>query len=89
MAEHYLGVLKASYDYDPDGADEEISIKEGQLLFLKERVDSEYIAAFLCVSWSQSDHPVLAGGRSRSRGSRRRRTPRRALSPPHTLSPCV
>jgi hypothetical protein len=50
MAEHYLGVLKASYDYDPDGADEEISIKEGQLLFLKERVDSEYIAAFLCVS---------------------------------------
>lgn len=41
-SEHYLAVLKASYDYDPDpGADEEISIKEGQILFLKERVDSE------------------------------------------------
>ncbi|KAJ7897036.1 hypothetical protein B0H14DRAFT_389248 [Mycena olivaceomarginata] len=46
----FLGVLKASYDYDPDGADKEISVKEGQLLHLKERVDSEYIAAFLCVS---------------------------------------
>ncbi|KAF8195925.1 hypothetical protein K438DRAFT_2017151 [Mycena galopus ATCC 62051] len=45
MAEqhHYLAVLKASYDYEPDaGADEEIAIKENQLLFLKERVDADW-----------------------------------------------
>ncbi|KAJ7276371.1 hypothetical protein B0H12DRAFT_1085017 [Mycena haematopus] len=44
MAEHhYLAVLKASYDYEPDpGADEEITIKENQLLFLKERVDADW-----------------------------------------------
>ena len=40
---HYLAVLKASYDYEPqaDAADE-IAIKEHQLLFLLERTDSEY-----------------------------------------------
>ncbi|KAJ7656297.1 hypothetical protein DFH06DRAFT_991671 [Mycena polygramma] len=42
-SEHYLAVLKASYDYDPDpGADEAISAKEGQLLLLKERIGSEW-----------------------------------------------
>ncbi|KAF7355293.1 hypothetical protein MSAN_01445700 [Mycena sanguinolenta] len=40
---HYLAVLKASYDYEPDaGADEEIAIKENQILFLTERVDSDW-----------------------------------------------
>ncbi|KAM5540360.1 hypothetical protein V8D89_005818 [Ganoderma adspersum] len=40
---HYLAVLKASYDYEPqaDAADE-MAIKEGQLLFLLERTDSEW-----------------------------------------------
>ncbi|KAI1789509.1 hypothetical protein LXA43DRAFT_576611 [Ganoderma leucocontextum] len=40
---HYLAVLKASYDYEPqaDAADE-IAIKEDQLLFLLERTDSEW-----------------------------------------------
>ena len=49
MAEHhYLAVLKASYDYEPDaGADEEITIKENQILFLTERVDAEYIVVSL------------------------------------------
>ncbi|KAJ7228690.1 hypothetical protein GGX14DRAFT_414337 [Mycena pura] len=42
-SEHYLAVLKASYDYDPDpSADDEIAIKENQILFLKERFNQEY-----------------------------------------------
>ncbi|KAJ6514888.1 hypothetical protein C8R47DRAFT_1172958 [Mycena vitilis] len=42
-SEHYLAVLKVSCDYDPDpGADEEITIKEGQLLVLKECIDSDW-----------------------------------------------
>jgi len=39
--EVYLAVLKASYDYDPQ-SDDEIAIKEDQLLFLKERVDDDW-----------------------------------------------
>ena len=40
---NYLAVLKASYDYDPqEGAEDELAIKENQLLFLLERTDSEY-----------------------------------------------
>ncbi|KAK7061699.1 hypothetical protein R3P38DRAFT_2831037 [Favolaschia claudopus] len=44
MAElHYLAVLKATYDYDPEaGAEDEIPIKENQLLFLREKVDSDW-----------------------------------------------
>lgn len=38
--EEYLAVLKASYDYEPQ-SDDEISIKENQILFLKERLDEE------------------------------------------------
>ena len=37
----YLAVLKAAYDYAPT-SDDEIAIREDQLLFLKERVDDEY-----------------------------------------------
>lgn len=39
---HYLAVIKASYDYDPQSEDE-IAIKEDQLLFLIGRVDEEFV----------------------------------------------
>lgn len=40
--EKYLAVLKASYDYDPQpDAEDELAIKEDQLLFLLEKVDEE------------------------------------------------
>jgi len=42
MSESYLAVLKASYDYDPQ-SDDEIPIREDQLLFLVERVDDESV----------------------------------------------
>ncbi|KAJ7047697.1 hypothetical protein C8F04DRAFT_1059777 [Mycena alexandri] len=44
-SEHYLAVLEAIYNYEPApgvGADEEICIKKGQLLLLKERVNSDW-----------------------------------------------
>lgn len=61
----YLAVLKASYDYEPQaGAEDEIAIKENQLLFLLERTDEE------CDHPPSSLPPELtraaAGGRSRS-----------------------
>ncbi|KAF9009100.1 hypothetical protein BDQ17DRAFT_1388768 [Cyathus striatus] len=37
----YLSVLKASYDYEPQSEDE-IAIKENELLFLLERVDQDW-----------------------------------------------
>ena len=40
--ETYLAILKASYDYEPQSEDE-IAIKEDQLLFLIERVDEESV----------------------------------------------
>jgi hypothetical protein len=60
----YLAVLKASYDYEPQ-SDDEIAIKEDQLLFLIERVDDE------CVPRTHYSHTsnsplTLVGGRSRS-----------------------
>jgi len=40
--ETYLAVLKAVYDYEPQpNAEEELAIKEGQLLLLLERTDEE------------------------------------------------
>lgn len=40
--ETYLAVLKAAYDYEPQpDADEELAIKEDQVLLLIERVDDE------------------------------------------------
>ena len=40
--ETYLAVLKATYDYEPQpDADDELAIKENQVLFLLERVDDE------------------------------------------------
>lgn len=41
-ADEYLAVLKASYDYEPQ-SDEEVPISEGQLLFLLERTDEEFV----------------------------------------------
>ena len=41
-ATQYLAVLKAAYDYTPDSEDE-IELKEDQLLFLIERTDDEYV----------------------------------------------
>ena len=38
----YLAILKASYNYEPQSEDE-IAIKEDQLLFLIERVDEESV----------------------------------------------
>lgn len=40
--EMYLAILKASYDYEPQSEDE-IDIKENQLLLLIERVDEESV----------------------------------------------
>lgn len=40
--EMYLAILKASYDYEPQSEDE-IAIKEDQLLLLIERVDEESV----------------------------------------------
>jgi hypothetical protein len=40
--ETYLAILKASYNYEPQSEDE-IAIKEDQLLFLIERVDEESV----------------------------------------------
>ncbi|KAJ3554220.1 hypothetical protein NM688_g3224 [Phlebia brevispora] len=41
--ETYLAVLKASYDYDPQpDAEDELAIKENQLLFLLERTDDDW-----------------------------------------------
>lgn len=46
--DHYLAILKASYDYDPEpDANEELAIKENQLLFLLERTDDEYVFSLL------------------------------------------
>jgi hypothetical protein len=38
----YLAVLKAAYDYAPQG-DDEVAVKEDQLLFLLERTDDECV----------------------------------------------
>ncbi|GBE79439.1 hypothetical protein SCP_0206380 [Sparassis crispa] len=41
--ETYLAVLKASYDYDPQpDAEEELTVKENQLLLLLERTDDDW-----------------------------------------------
>ncbi|KAJ7507765.1 hypothetical protein B0H11DRAFT_1968579 [Mycena galericulata] len=57
--EHYLAVLKASYDYEPDeGAEDEISIKENQILFLKERVDQDWWKVKIKGASQEEDSPV-------------------------------
>jgi len=66
--ETYITVLKAAYDYEPQpGADDELAIKENQILFLVERVDDELsihpLASFLRSS-SDSQSLSTVGGRS-------------------------
>jgi hypothetical protein len=46
----YLAVLKAAYDYEPTSEDE-IAIKEDQILFLLERADDEYVLKLSCSWW--------------------------------------
>lgn len=45
-ADEYLAVLKASYDYEPQ-SEEEIAIKEDQLLFLLQKTDEECVTSSL------------------------------------------
>lgn len=50
--EEYLAVLKASYDYEPQSEDE-IAIKENQIVFLLEKTDDELspvLRAFLTLT---------------------------------------
>lgn len=76
--EEYLAILKASYDYEPQSNDE-ISIKEDQLLLLKERVDEECVCPYPSVSVHAKRNRLLVGGRSRSRVIHRKRTAPSAL----------
>ncbi len=72
--EHYLAVLKASYDYEPQpDATDEIAIKEDQLLFLLEKTDDECVASNLLIRHLVADvvRATLAGGKSRSSSSRK------------------
>jgi len=46
--DHYLAVLKASYDYAPQ-SDDEVAIKEDQLLLLVEKVDEESVPYCLLI----------------------------------------
>lgn len=86
--ETYLAVLKALYDYEPEpDAEDELAIKENQVLFLVERVDDELSTALntsiLQVFLSNFQSLSLAGGRS----NRNRMTkPLLAWSPQHTLN---
>jgi hypothetical protein len=50
--EEYIAVLKASFDYTPQSEDE-IEIKEDQLLLLIEKTDDEYVPS--CPSQCISD----------------------------------
>ena len=51
--EEYIAVLKASFDYTPQ-SDEEIEIKEDQLLLLLEKTDDECVPS--CLSQCVADH---------------------------------
>lgn len=54
----YLAILKASYDYEPQ-SDDEIAIKEDQLLLLLERVDDECVLSPLTRGPSPHTHHSL------------------------------
>ncbi|KAF9462614.1 hypothetical protein BDZ94DRAFT_1260849 [Collybia nuda] len=55
--DEYLAVLKASYDYQPQ-SDDEIAIKEGQFLLLKERVDEDWWKVKIKGDSQEEDSPV-------------------------------
>jgi hypothetical protein len=67
--ESYLAVLKAAYDYEPQGEDE-VAVKENALLFLLERTDDESVppdrppAPGLCAECSD---PQLVEGQGQDR----------------------
>ncbi|KAJ7283685.1 hypothetical protein C8J57DRAFT_1293275 [Mycena rebaudengoi] len=55
----YLAVLKATYSYTPEPeAEDEIEIKEDQILFLKERVDSDWWRVKVKGDSQEDDSPV-------------------------------
>ena len=66
--ETYITVLKAAYDYEPQpGADDELAIKEDQVLFLVERVDDElsiHLPHLALRSSADFQSSSAAGGRS-------------------------
>ena len=87
--ETYLAVLKAAYDYEPQpDADDELAIKENQVLFLVERVDDELSTAlptsFLRFSSDFQLFSVVGGRSSRNKTT----TLLLAWSPVHTLNKC-
>jgi hypothetical protein len=45
MAVTYTSVLTALYDYTPDSSDDEVAIKEEQLLLLLDGSDDEWVLA--------------------------------------------
>ncbi|CAK5275563.1 unnamed protein product [Mycena citricolor] len=56
---HYLAVLKASYDYEPDaGAEDEIAIKENQILLLVARVDADWWKVKIKGESQEEESPV-------------------------------
>ena len=86
-AEDYLAVLKASYDYDPQSEDE-IAIRENQLLFLLQQVDDEYVrlrSIFACTL----TRPPSVGGKSRSKANHKTKTPLSASFRLHMSNPFV
>lgn len=60
--EEYLAVLKASYDYEPQSEDE-IAVKEHQIVFLLEKTDDELGAILLTFLATIDSHINLVGGR--------------------------
>ncbi|ESK97599.1 cytoskeleton assembly control protein sla1 [Moniliophthora roreri MCA 2997] len=56
-SEDYLAVLKASYDYSPQ-SDDEIAIKEDQILLLIERVDEDWWKVKIKGNTQEEDTPV-------------------------------
>lgn len=56
QSDEYLAVLKASYSYDPQSNDE-IAIKEDQLLLLKERVDEDWWKVKIKIDAQEEDSP--------------------------------
>ncbi|EKM80311.1 hypothetical protein AGABI1DRAFT_73392 [Agaricus bisporus var. burnettii JB137-S8] len=55
--ERYLAVLKASYDYSPQ-SDDEIEIKEDQILFLLERTDDDWWKVKVKGSLQDAETPI-------------------------------
>jgi hypothetical protein len=67
--ETYLAVLKAAYDYDPQpDAEDEIAVKENQILLLLEKVDDEFsshLPTFLSILLTSLSKLVESEGQTR------------------------